>query len=66
MPNREGGYGGYRQDPNEREGRKVHTPGTGGVRRMARTPRKERIITPRTRPGRTAKEPARPATTPTV
>lgn len=38
MPNREGGYGGYRQDPNEREGRKIHAPGTGGVHRMGQDP----------------------------
>lgn len=34
MPNREGGYGGYKQDPRSRTGRKVHSPGTGGVRRI--------------------------------
>lgn len=34
MPNREGGYGGYKKDPNEATGRKVRTPGTGGVHRM--------------------------------
>lgn len=36
MPNREGGYGGYKQDPRSRTGRKVHAPGAGGVRRMSR------------------------------
>lgn len=39
MPNREGGYGGYKQDPRSRTGRKVHSPGTGGVRRMGQDPR---------------------------
>ncbi|WP_294500183.1 GDSL-type esterase/lipase family protein [uncultured Gemmiger sp.] len=32
MPNREGGYGGYRSAPEQK--RQVHAPGTGGVRRM--------------------------------
>ncbi len=34
MPNREGGYGGYKQDPRKQAGRKIHSPGTGGVRRV--------------------------------
>ena len=41
MPNREGGYGGYRQDPRSQTGRKVHSPGTGGVRRMGRDNRQD-------------------------
>lgn len=38
MPNREGGYGGYKQDPRRTNGRKVNSPGTGGVRRMGQDP----------------------------
>ena len=34
MPNKEGGYGGYNHDPRSRTGRKVRSPGTGGVRRV--------------------------------
>lgn len=33
MPNREGGYGGYRQQPGQK--RQVRAPGAGGVRRVA-------------------------------
>lgn len=33
MPNKEGGYGGYRRQPNASNNRQVRAPGTGAVRR---------------------------------
>lgn len=39
MPNREGGYGGYKQDPRRSDrNRRVNSPGTGGVRRVGQDP----------------------------
>ena len=41
MPNREGGYGGYKQDPRRSSGRRVNSPGTGGVHRVGQDPLRE-------------------------